>query len=290
VSELVVPENATMAREIGVDVDGDGDIDNKAGQIASMIPFDRPYNEMVAENIQDGRFILLARLFVDEFPTDEVVSVLLLQGDDDPTHDATEDNLTGDGHARIHPDADSMLHLCGLLTGNYLETDPGQVVIPYPYVHPLTGSTVLVPLESALIISERTVDEIEMIDVMVGGGMTKETVWEIVIPAIADYLSDYVREDPLGTVGDYLRDSVDCYCDYTIEGCETIVNREDDCACWGGFQGQDDPNPAITATEMRCNAMFATALRPDLDMDYDGMPELLSVGIKISAIPVTIDN
>ena len=36
--------------------------------------------------------------------------------------------------------------------------------------------------------------------------------------------------------------------------------------------------------------LLATALRPDVDIDGDQIPDLLSVGIKFSAIPVTIDN
>ena len=98
VTQILVSTNATEARMLGVDVDGDGEIDNKAGQLASFIPFERPFNEMVEDNIQDGRFILLARIYADQFPDDDSVSVQVLAGDTDPSHDATEDNLTGIYH------------------------------------------------------------------------------------------------------------------------------------------------------------------------------------------------
>ena len=102
VSEMVVLPRAGIEERIGFDLDGNGSIDNTAGLIARLLPFDRPYNDMVAENVQDGRFILLVRLFADGFPNDDALAVQVLPGDDDPSHDATEDNLSGTGHALLH--------------------------------------------------------------------------------------------------------------------------------------------------------------------------------------------
>ena len=282
--ELYIPTNATEARSIGVDIDGDGDIDNKLGQIMSLIPADEDPNVAIAENIAEGDIIILGRLVVDAgFPaTDEAMAFQIFQGDTD-SGDATEDNLTGTGSALIDPSADRSLHLCGTITGNYLEAGPSQITITMS----LAGINLDITLDRAQAISEGTVDADGWEDVMIGGGISQDTMVTNLLPAIVDWLNGDIRDDPDGSVWEFVRDSVDCACDNTIEGCEQVVNQEGECVCW---TPPDDPADPVSVTELMCNALLATALRPDVDIDGDQVPDLLSLGIRVSAISITIAN
>jgi len=67
-----------------------------------------------------------------------------------------------------------------------------------------------------------------------------------------------------------------------IPGCESVVPGQGEC--------DDAANPpVITDTEIRCNSMMVEALRPDVDLDGDTIPDVISVGMRIeAAVPVTI--
>ena len=49
-------------------------------------------------------------------------------------------------------------------------------------------------------------------------------------------------------------------------------------------------NPPITPTELRCHLMFYDGLQPDVDIDGDLEPDVLSLGYRISGIHINIDN
>jgi hypothetical protein len=218
VTEIYSPGNATEARTIGADLDGDGDIDNKWGQIASVIPSDRPRHEIIREWIENGKFILLLRLFVDQFPDDDNLSVQLFAGDTDPTHDATEDNLSGNGHALIAPHMDESLHLCGRIRDGIVEAGPGAIVVPFPVLSPYAGKPIMLPLEAAWVV-EGPVDELRFTDLMIGGGITKDTLDATFIPGLAHSLNLEILRDSSGVAWGFSRDAIDCACDNTLAGC-----------------------------------------------------------------------
>jgi hypothetical protein len=287
VSEVYYPTNATEARNIGVDIDGDSDIDNKLGQIMSLIPADQNPNVTMAGHIQAGRYIMLGKLLVSAWPTDPDIAAQIFAGDTDPTHDDPADNLTGSGHVLIDPLARRDLYLCGALNNGYLDAGPGNLEIPFWF--PLGGATtvMLMPLEKAQLVSEGTVTQNGWTNMMLGGGINQTTMDNVFLPGMAAGFSAEIVSDPNGSTWEFVRDSIDCACDNTISGCANVVNGQGDCACW---IPPDDPADPVTATELRCNALMATALRPDVDTDADQIPDLLSIGMRLQAIPVTIDN
>lgn len=284
VSAVVIPEDDIAARSIGVDLDDDGSIDNKLGQIISVLPFDPNYgpNEILTEMILDGYLIVILRLVVSAWPTDEHVAAQILGGDADPTHDATEDNLSGSGHVLIDDETNRNLYLCGDLLDNFLTAGPGTIQVPLW----LYGNIVFLPVDRARMVSDASMTVNGFSELMVGGGLTQDTLNNHLIPGIVDALNDEVIARPTGAAADYVLTSIDAGCDTTPEGCASVVNGQGECAAWTG-----DPNdPPLTATEIRCNLVLSSALTPDVDADHDGINELVSLGIKISGIPVTVDN
>lgn len=284
VAEMIQPTTAAEARTLGADLDGDGDIDNKLGQINSLFPWAETINEGIASQIRNGTIILLARLAVDRWPSDDYVGVQLLPGDTDPTRDATEDNLTSTGHARVAPDADQTLVVCGELMAGYLATCPGTLEVPFV----IFGVPVTLPLERAALVSEGIVDAYGWADVMIGGAISRDTMQTDLLPALIERWNEDILEDPGGSTWGFIRNSIDCACDDSIEGCENAVNGQGECECWS--EDPTDGTAPLTVTEMMCNALLATALRPDVDTDGDMVPDLLSVGMKVNAVPVTIDD
>lgn len=278
VSELVLPSGSGDA--IGVDLDGDMTIDNKLGQIMGLIPeSETSPNEAIAASIQNGDIIMLGRLVVSDWELDESMAVQIFQGD---TTDATEDNLTGSGEVPIDPSADRDIYLCGELVQGYVTAGPAQVVISLSFEDMVLDIT----LERAQVIAEeQPMTETDWTDVMIGGGISKEALDNELIPALVDWLNAETVADPEGGVGEFVLGSLDANCSSSVEGCESVVNEEGECAAWDGVS-----ETPLSVTELRCSSVLATALKPDVDSDGDGENDLLSLGVMVSAISVTITN
>ncbi len=278
ITKLVVPTNNTEAKLIGVDLDGDQVIDNRLGQIIGTIAGNQTdVNQSIQDGIDNGSFILLGRLVVNNWDGDRTVAAQIFPGSTD-SGDATEDNLTGNGCAVISPNADRDLKLCGSITANYLRAGPSDLQVGFTF----GGQNLTVTLERAK--AEGEVTETTWTDVQVGGGISKEAIDNELLPMLVDWLNDAVKEDPTGGVADFVFSSVDGKCSTDVEGCESVTPGSGDCAEW-------DENPAndvVTITELKCNPTLASVLQPDVDFDGDGVEDHLSLGLKLSAVKVTI--
>ena len=282
VTELVVPTNSSESKNIGVDLDGDGVIDNKLGQIIGTVAGNQTdVNASIQKAIDNGSFILFGRLVVNTWPTDTSVAAQLFPGSTD-SGDATEDNLTGSGCAVISPSADTNLHLCGTLTQGYLDAGPDDLQVSFTF----GGQNLTVTLERASAKSEQPITENEWKDVQVGGGISKDSIDNELLPVLAQWLNDEVKKNPDGSIADFVKNSIDGQCSNNIEGCENVTPGQGECAEW-------DDNPdhdVVTVTELKCNSTLASALKPDVDFDGDGEADHLSLGLKLSAVKVTIAN
>lgn len=281
VSEIILPKSASD--NIGVDMTGDGNINNKLGALLGVVPEgDTDPNEMIAQAIQDGSVILLGRLVVSDWSADESMAVQVFQG----TSDATEQLFDiGNNHASIADGFDRDLHLCGQLIQGYVEAGPSDLTISIAF-----GDILLdLPLSSAQVIAmEHPMTPDSWTDVMIGGGLSKDTINNIVIPEVVKWLNEATLEDPEGGIGEFVINSLDGDCSPVPEGCEDVVPGEGECSYWDPATEPD--GPVITETEIRCSNLFATALRPDVDSDGDGVRDLVSLGVMVSAVSITIDN
>jgi hypothetical protein len=282
-TEVIIPTNATEADQIGVDMDGDGVIDNALGGLVGIFPTSSSNpNEDIAEAIVEGDYQLLGRLYVSSWPSDEAMAAQIFPGGPKDTLDATEDNLTGSGNVHIAFNADRDLHVCGDLVGGDLETCPGELELPFFFL----DSLITIPMQHAQLISHGTVDASGWTDVMLGGGLTQQTIDSDFIPYLQTYLNQATIEDPSSTAGSFVLTFLDAECSNNHPGCEDVINDEGECATWDG-----DPNtPPLTLTELRCNSLVQGYLELDVDIDGDGTPDLLSFGVKVTTIPVNIIN
>ena len=273
VSELFVPDSTTSAKENGVDIDGDGEIDNKLGSIISLIASqggDFDVNELVNEQITDGSLLLIGRVYVDQWGGDDQVLAQVFQGevvDASPLFD-------GNDTVAIADSSPTDIYLCGRMVGDELQAGPDnlRIVIPIPDI-----ITLDITLTKAQMIGD--VDADGMYDVMIGGGIAKSEITKLYSDAV-DLLNDMITdpESSESTVSTIL-DIVDDNCETTVDGCDPLPAG---CAEDG----------VITVDELQCNALLDSALKPDVDFgDDDPSNDLISLGLKIvSAVPVTVQE
>jgi len=284
VTTMDIPRSAAEGLEIGVDLNGDGVIDNKLGGIFGMFPAE--VSNRLAESFQrkvaNGTLILLPRLWVDAWPTDNTVASQVLPGLLDPSLDATEDNFTGSGTALLAPEADRTSFLCGELLDTGYTAGPGPFVLPIPLMGGITFLEVL--LARAVCVNPLTPESVT--DMQVGGGLTRTTVENQLLPAIQVMLNEETLSNPTGETAQYVLSWVDSNCNNTIPGCESVTPGQGDCTPWDHLA----TTLPISFAEVRCNFFLHSALAPDIDSDGDQVNDLLSIGLRYDAVHISITN
>jgi len=265
--------------DIGVDLDGDGEIDNRWGLIAHAIN-ERTRNDLdqeIALDIESGRLLLVARVFGD-YPADtgpaSLVQLLAGVSDATPVFDGSDE-------VRLALDASVDVGLCGpdseRLYGRPFTSGTLRFPIPWPDV----GGTVLVELHQYIVQGDVTAAGWQEVDV--GGCISHARVYDELLPRLAELINHIISSDPDNDESRTLVSLFDGNCVVLehIPGCESIVNGE------GACEGDVDP-PVITVSELKCNALVNSALRPDIDTDGDGEPDAISFGARLRAVPVTV--
>lgn len=286
-AEILVPTTSTMAQQVGVDLDGDGDIDNKLGHILSVIiqnVWENDPSEILNQAIVAGEFILLLQLVADNLDQDDTTLFRLLQGEPfgaSPSFDGNDTVL-------LDPASPTNTHVCGPLVDGFLgsgavacQQSTGTLSLP-PYLSGLLTTPFYIPqdydgqgapwlpLEHARVVGQFSATGV--LEVLVGGGITTATMQNLVFPAMAQSLNQQIAADP--GLAEPLADLFDGNCESSLAGCEGVVNGEGECDATAS-------PPVITVTEVRCNHLINTAYSPDVDSDGDGENDLLSVGFSV---------
>jgi len=272
VSEIYIPDSAAAAAENGVDLNGDGEIDNKIGQILALVATqggDFNVNETVNAEIASGSVLLVGRVVANDISSDDEVAVQILQGM--VVNDATPQHQ-GNDTVGIDPNSPDDIFICGQIDSGDLQAGPAQLNIAFPI--PQLGLLELT-LERAQIVGQVTAAG--WTNVMVGGGITPEEMDQNLFPFAVQFLNAEASSDPSGTIATTVVPLFDANCDTNV--CPDATPGSGECA--------DDG--VLTVTEIKCNSMIHTALGPDVDTDGDGEPDMLSIGLKVvSALPVTV--
>mgnify|MGYP006284326227 CR=1 FL=1 len=282
VSSIIAPTNTQEAEEIGVDLDGDGTIDNALGKVISEFSTDPEgdIRENMQEAIDDGEYIMLARLIVSSWPDDDAMAIQVFAGD--PTNDATEDNLTGNGHALIAMQSDRSVYLCSDLVAGHVDSCWAPVEIPFF----LLDTTVTFPFQRGRVTSTQPLTQDGWQGLMIGGAMDRETLNITLLPTMLVHWNEQTKEEPDSQTGQFVLTFVDGACSTDYPGCEDVVPGEGACSYWTG----DPADQPLTLKELQCSSFIQSFLVMDVDSDGDGVPDLLSFGAQVDAIPITIDN
>lgn len=268
------------APQFGVDLDGDGIVDNK-WRLFSVLINSNTHSDMdeeIAREIAAGHLLVAARVF-GHYPSvhadSSLVQLLLAE-----VHDATP-VFGGSDEVQLAPDASIDVGMCGRdserLYGQPFTSDTLRFPIPWPDV----GGTVLVDLHRYFV--QDTVDASGWQEFYVGGGISPSQVVNELLPMLAELITRTIASDPFGAESEILINLLDgnCVVMEDVPGCEAVVYGQGEC---------DDAaeRPVITVTELKCNALIHSALQPDIDSDGDGENDLISFGARLSAVPVTI--
>lgn len=260
---------------MGVDLDGDGDVDSRWSQIANFVN-DYTANDLdteIAEDIAAGHLLIAARVFTD-YPGDpedlSLVQLLLAE-----VSDATP-LFGGQDEVRLSPEASVDVGMCGRDSGQLYGKPEWSEPLRFPVPWPGPGGTVLVDLYSYYV--EGEVNAAGWQEVHVGGGILPAQVYNELIPQLVEVIS---RAE--GTEAETLAMLFDGNCVQLedVLGCEAVVVGHGEC------DDSADP-PVITWTEVACSPLLYSVLRPDFDSDGDGVPDLISFGARLTAVPATI--
>jgi hypothetical protein len=277
VSEVLLPDTAESAQLIGVDMTGDGKVNNRLGSIISMLAATSPdfdVNDDVNGAIARAEILMVLRLRTDPFGDDDVVLAQLFPG---AVHNDATPLFDGQDTVALHADSATDDYVCGRLAGGELAAGPGTVRMPFP----LPGMGLLMyDMQFVQLVGMTTVGG--WTEVMLGGGVLAEQIDSVLFPALQQWMNELIQEDPTSSMSEGMIELLDGTCNASIAGCEDVIPGEGEC------DNMASP-PVITDTEIRCNMMMNQALSPDVDLDGDGVPDVISVGLRIeSAVPVTV--
>jgi len=260
----------------GVDLDGDGVVDNKLGRGLVILSesLDLDLNFDLSRRIYNAELIVVGRTVTGSFPTSSVVLAQILEGQ----LSGTADYLKFDGTdvLQVGPTTNvGTTYMCGKIASGNPTVGPGEMEVPVP----LPGNVSKVVLEQAMMF-QGTISETGWTGVYVAGGLPKSEIQGVIVPAVTTLLNDVLASyPPANPTYKAVLNVFDSDCLSTVEGCESVQNG----------QGQCLDDGTITETEVRCNALFAGLVDPDLDIDHDGKSDLLSFGYKVEkAVPITL--
>jgi hypothetical protein len=290
VSGLFLPTSSEEAAQNGVDIDGDGLIDNHLGSIIALLASQGvggDINGSINDDIAAGNLLLATRV-KESGQGDGVVAVQIFQAelfapDATPIFDGNDTVL-------IPTTSPQNLYLCGEWDGGpELETSPAEVTIAFPL--PDIGM-LEVTLTAAQIrtvtdpdndfYEDSFVDTDGMTNVMIGGGLSKDEIYGTggLIEFLGTFVQGLVEEG--GSTAETILGLFDnnCAALADVPGCEAAAPDTGNC--------QEDG--ILHVDELKCNTLLHSALAPDVDIDGDGEDDLLSLGLRIvSAVPVTLE-
>ncbi len=266
---------------LGLDLDGDWGIDNNGGMMVSIFESDVYVNlsDHVNRRIARGELLMVIRIYADSLAQDETVLVQVLpvvSVDGTPLFDGSDEVM-------IAPGTLANAFSCGTIVGGALNTypQPGGQLMQCPLC-PVTDE--LVSLQSVRLAG--SVAWQQLTDLDIAGGMLSEEMYDVFVPDMVTLINETILADLAsgdGTTADALSQYFDgnCVMLEDIPGCEEVQYGIGEC---------DDTAypPHISVTELRCNPLVFSMLRPDLDLDHDGVDDLISIGWRVSAVPVIV--
>lgn len=295
VDNAVVPEEFTQANEVGLDLDGDGEVDNALGDLISGVGGllgDVDLEALVAEQFQEGTLILLADLQAPDLDEAPGAGFWLYVGDE-PSREPCEDDdcgrhLDGETSFSIHPDSPTDTGVTGSIAGGAFVGGPGIVSVTVDFVDELEE-----PLNLELVGARVEIDEVTedgLASGRLGGGITAEQVESEIIPALTNVLNDLIDEECEGPGEE--PEPCGCPDDGDFDLLATLIEQleaEDTCV--------------VEEEDVQQHQIVSTFLSPDVDLldedgnfdptpgDEDGRdPDSISLGVGFSAVPAEFDS
>lgn len=283
-SRVLLPATTTEATEYGLDLNGDGTVDNAVGKLLATLASQGGNPQVDSdEAVYGGQFTLLADIQTTDFTTAPAAGFALFSGID-PVPPACntgekvactaggvctgcQHDLTGSGAFTVDPNVPANPALLGSITNGTFNAGPGALTLGLS----IAGAAIELDLIGARIqASGITATAIgtqadTTTGVIIGGGIPQSEIDTKIDPAIATVLNATLMAGCTGY------GSAGCTC--TSSGAKTILTLFDtngDCT--------------IEVTEIENSTIAQAYLKPDVTLE--GM-KCLSIGVKAYAVGAT---
>ncbi len=268
-----VPTSASEANVLGIDLDGDGSVDNALGQImATLAGVGADPQGAIDSFLENGEMLQLFHVKATDLVAATGVGVAAYVGQDADDPVDPSNNFSGTGMFAIQPDTPTDSELVGDVVAGRLRAGPDTM--PLNIVIGPGTEPILVNLVGARV--EADLSATNLGNAKLGGALTAADIDAQLIPGIAAAMQAMVDADcPGGT------------CAPGSAG-ETILGL--------GFDANDDG--MITADELRMSALISSLLQPDVDLfdadgnfdpRSDGVNDSLSFGVGFTAVNAVFD-
>jgi hypothetical protein len=278
-NKVFVPTSSTESREYGLDLNGDGTVDNQLGATLAALKSQGGFDiqATIDTAVNDGSIILLVDFQTKSYTSSSAAGIQVFLGDKAMTTpppcagsaDTTcGKHLTGTASTAVSANSPQNAAVAGKIVGGTFTGGPGKLSLQIalggnmPIQLDLIGARV-----KASGISDTTIGSGTSGGAIFAGAISKEDIDTKVIPAIPPQLTTTIARD--------------C----------NMLTTPPGCGCTSGSTGATiisffDANHdcAVTADELRMNSLVMSLLQPDVTID--GVMAL-SLGIKATAVGAT---
>ena len=271
IDSVTVPSTPAQATEVGLNVDGEGSVDNALGGLLALLagpPANLEIQATVDEQIAEGGIILLANVVATDLATASGVGLYVFLGDSPTPAPCADENdtecglhLQGDGSFEISADSQTDAVVIGETAGGNFSGGPGEVTIE------LSLSALAEPLRITLIgAAIEAAVSADGLTGKLGGAITLDDVNNELIPGVAELIAGILEEEMCtGTAPPCCPDGS------TGNSILEILDDNDDCV--------------VPPEELAANSFISSTLG-QADVTIDGQ-EAISLGIGFSAVAGT---
>jgi hypothetical protein len=276
-NKIFVPTSSTESREFGLDLNGDGTVDNQLGATLAALKSQANFDIQgtIDKSVADGSIILLVDFQSNSFTSSAGAGIQVFLGQNPmpaPCAGSADTvcghHLDGTGSFTINPNGPTNAALAGKIVGGTFTGGPGNLSLQIAL-----GGTM--PIQLDLIGARVKADTISAtgIGTASGGGaifagaITKDDIDTKIIPAIVPQLETTIMRD--------------C----------NMLTMPPGCGCTSGSTGATiisffDANKdcQVTVDELKMNSLVMSLLQPDVTINGK---MALSIGIKATAVTGT---
>ena len=280
IDSITIPTTNAEAQQIGLDVDGDGEVDNQLGAIISLLSANgADINETVRGQIDRGEINHLADLQATDYVDAENSALYIWKGENPapaPCEDAFDTvcrrHLDGTGTFEVATEEPADAMIFGGIIGGHYSGSRGTITLEVPLFISDAAMTLL------LIDARAEVDVAgdALTSGRLAGAVTSTYIEESVLPQLHNAFDLVVARDCSGV-------DPNC-CDPDSDG-DVLL---------GLFDTND--NCMIELVELESSGVLDSLLAPDVDLldeeglsGRDGVLDSVSLGIGFTAVPAIYD-
>lgn len=264
VGKQTIPQNNNQARQLGLDLNGDGTVDNQLGMVTSAFSGQGLDPQQLADTAVDrGESLTLINVGLESFTNGNTATFATFIGNNpQPAACANvsdmicRKHLAGDAMFDVSPSSPTDSIVVGPVVGGSFTSNPGRLTI---------NATFTAPLVFDLIGARARITSFDETSVtgIIAGGVTQTDLDQKIIPALASQYGAIVSGD-----------------------CGTTPPS---CGCLPGSTGQTlialfDTSPndcSISVNEVKNNSFLQSLFSPDLTIDGQAV---ISFGIGFTAV------